>query len=132
VSSNLKQTPCDNPDSPKTCCNHKEDTTSEELKLSPEPAIETTPDEATDMTPKELAPKLDPPVATPKQCAPKCKCKAKATAPPRKSRLPNAVVQYYLQFGFTPKAVHAILHSPPQDLTNKKVSFVSVTPPKNC
>lgn len=79
------------------------------------------------------------PTVTPTDTAPEPKS-SKSTAsikipPPllmQRSRIPSAVFKYYLQFGFTPDAVHAILHSAPKDLSNKKVSFVPITPPTNC
>ena len=160
MSSSLEQELCtttpDNLESIKDDYYGAGNTDQDELELSPETTIEPTPDQATDGDPEELAPESDPleatdadtekqaphcdhqeltetdPVTVPKPCIPPCKCKVPATPQPQKSRIPKAVFQYYLQFGFTPKAVEAILHSPPKDLTNKKVSFVPTTPPKNC
>ncbi len=156
MSNNPEQKLCtatvDNPEPREACCHEQADTAQAELGVSSEATIEPTPDQAAGPDPKEQAPEADPPAATDADTAEQSpwsgpqestetdpvtalkpdQDKVQAAPLPPKSRIPRAIFQYYLQFGFTPQAVAAILHLPPKDLTNNKVSFVPTTPPKNC
>lgn len=141
MSNNPEQELCittvDSPEPIAVCCSEKEDPAQEKLALSPE----ATTDQAPNANTQDPAPELATPeqiiansvvASKPSSYVSASKCKVQAPPQPQKSRLPRAIYLYYLQFGFTPQAVDAILHLPPQDLTNKKVSFVPTTPPKNC
>lgn len=142
MSSNQEQELCtatvDSPEPIEVCC-QEENTNEETLETAPELTIEPIPDQAADADLDEQVPELDPqettdadPITTATPCPPPGQCKIQTIPQLMESRIPKAVIQYYLQFGFSSPAVHALLHSLPKDIADQKVSFTPTTPPKNC